>query len=807
MVGTTGRMALRSSALALVLMASAGVAHAQGVSRIVVEGNQRVEDQTVRDYLTIQPGQAATADRLDESLKALFATGLFEDVEISRQGGALVVRVTENAVINTINFEGNRRIKDDALQGAVQSQSQGVLSRSQVQADVQRVLDLYRARGRFNATVTPEIIPVGQGRVNLAFVISEGRKVGVKRINFIGNERYGDGTLRSKLRTTESNFLSFFKTSDVYDPRRFEADQQILRDFYLNNGYADFRIVSAIADYDASDEAFFITYTVDEGDKYDIGAVDIESNIVNLPGEELRRQVRTDPGDRYNAEDVDKTLEDMTLAVAERGYAFGQVRPRGFRNAEADTVDITYVVEEGPRVYVERINIVGNTRTQDFVIRREFDLAEGDAYNRVLIDRAERRLNNLNYFKRVRIVNEQGSAPDRVVINVYVEEDSTGNIGLGGGWSSADGFVVDASLTERNFLGRGQQIKIGGSLGEERQSVDFSFTEPYFLGRRISAGFDVFYRTQDLQDVSSYNYTLYGGGLRLGLPITEDLGLQLRYRLSEISIEDVPPTASPIILQYDDETFISSAVGYSLVYSTLDSTVNPRNGFYANFSQDLTGLGGDVNLINSGVDLRAYREVYPDIIGFLRLTGGYVSGFGGDEVRTFDGFTKGGETVRGFDSGGISPRSQTFTATSPDGIIGGAVGATGYAAATAEAQFPLGPLTRTVGIRGAVFADAGTTFGSVDVPECYDRGTFDAQGNQITEGVGEVGSTSRADCIGRGFTATEVIGTDAALRASVGASLIWESPFGPLRVDAAVPLAEEDFDETQVVRFGAYRSF
>ena len=390
--GSTGRAALRSSAIALVLLASAGAANAQAVSRVIVEGNQRIDDQTVRDYLTIKPGQAATASRLDDSLKALFATGLFEDVELTRQGGALIVRVTENAVINAINVEGNRRIKDDAIEAVIQSRSQGALSRNQVQADVQRVLDLYRARGRFNATVTPQVIPVGQGRVNLAFVVQEGRKVGVKRINFIGNDRYGDGTLRSKLRTTESNLLSFLKTSDVYNPAVFEADQEALRKFYLNNGYADFRIISAVADYDAADEAFYITYTIEEGDRYEIGAVDIESNIVNLPGEELRREVRTDPGDRYSAEDVDKTLEDMTLAVAEKGYAFGQVRPRGFRDPQTDRVNITYVVEEGPRVYVERINIVGNTRTQDFVIRREFDLAEGDAFNRVLVDRAKRRL-------------------------------------------------------------------------------------------------------------------------------------------------------------------------------------------------------------------------------------------------------------------------------------------------------------------------------------------------------------------------------------------------------------------------------
>ncbi len=800
-IGRSSRAALRSSALVLALMASTSIASAQGVSRIVVEGNQRVEAETVRSYLTVSPGQAATAGRLDDSLKALFATGLFEDVELTRRGGALVVRVVENPVINAINFEGNRRIKDDALEAAVESRSQGVLSRSQVQADVQDVLELYRRRGRFNATVTPEIIPVGNNRVNLAFVVTEGRKVGVKRINFIGNERYGDGTLRSKLLTTESNLLSFLKSSDVYDPDRFNADQERLRRFYLKNGYADFRIVSAVADYDASDEAFFITYTIDEGDKYTVSEVGIESNIVDLDGEDLRREVRTDAGDRYNAEDVEKTLEDMTLAVAEKGYAFARVRPRGFRDPDTDEVQLTYVVEEGPRVYVERINIVGNTRTQDFVIRREFDLAEGDAYNRVLVDRAQRRLENLKYFKRVRIANEQGSAPDKIVLNVFIEEDSTGNLGLGGGWSSGDGFVVDASLTERNFLGRGQQIKIGGSLGEERQSIDFSFTEPYFLGRKISAGFDLFYRQQELQDVSSYNYDLIGGGLRFGLPITEEIGLQLRYRLSQIEIKDVPSTASPIILQYADESFLSSSVGYSLVYNSLDSTVNPRNGLYLSFGQDISGLGGDVNLISSAADLRGYYEVYPDIIGFLKLTGGHVAGFGDQEVRTFDGFTKGGETVRGFKTGGISPRSVSYTTGAPNGVTGNAVGATGFLAATAEVQFPLGPLTRTIGLRGALFADAGTTFGNIDVPECFDTV------NRV-----EVKNTGRAACIAKPgalgqFVATDVIGTDAALRASVGGSLLWESPFGPLRVDVAYPLAEEDFDETQLVRFGAYRAF
>src|SRR5437763_559035 len=467
---------------------------AQTASSIVVEGNRRVESDTIRSYFRVGPGERLDALKVDEGVKALFATGLFADVRPSFQGNRLIITVVENAVISRIQFEGNKRVKDEQLTQEIQSKPRGALSRATVQSDVQRIVEIYRRNGRYDVRVEPKIIDRPNNRVDLVFEINEAGKTTVKDIEFVGNRAYSGWRLRDVIKTGQSNILSFLKNNDLYDPDRIESDRELLRRFYLKNGYADVRIVSAVAEFDPRRNGFVLTFTIEEGDRYVFGPIDIQSGVRDVDAVALRKQLRFSAGGVYNAELVEKTTEEMTIEVSKRGYAFAQVRPRGDRNFETHQISIVFVIEEGARAYIERINIRGNTRTRDNVIRREFDIAEGDAYNRVLIDRAERRLKNLSYFKTVKITNEPGSAPDRVVVNVDVEEQSTGEFSVSGGYSTADGIIGEVSVAERNLLGRGLYAKVSASYGSHTRGGDFSFVEPYLMGYRISFGFDVFAR-------------------------------------------------------------------------------------------------------------------------------------------------------------------------------------------------------------------------------------------------------------------------------------------------------------------------
>ncbi|HEY6381758.1 MAG TPA: outer membrane protein assembly factor BamA, partial [Pseudolabrys sp.] len=449
-----------------VTVASSGAAVAQTVSSIVVEGNRRVEADTVRSYFRPGPGGRIGPEQEDEALKALLATGLFSDVRISRSGGRIVVTVVENPVINRVAFEGNKKAKDEQLSAEVQSKPRGTLSRPTVQADVQRIIEIYQRTGRFDISVTPKIIELPNNRVDLVFEIREGEKTGVKDLRFVGAQAFSHFRLKEVIKTSQSNWLSFLQTTDIYDPDRVEADRDLLRRFYLKHGYADVRIVSAVGEYDPNIKGFIVTFTIDEGSQYRVGTVEVLSNVRAIDPAVLRSQLKLSAGSVYNADLVEKSVEAMTIQAARQGYAFANVRPRGERNFEAKTINLAFVVEEGARAYIERINIRGNTRTRDYVIRREFDLGEGDAYNRALIDRAERRLKNLNYFKTVKITNEPGSAPDRVVINVDVEEQATGELSVSGGYSTADGFIAEVSVADRNLMGRGNLGKASVTYGE-----------------------------------------------------------------------------------------------------------------------------------------------------------------------------------------------------------------------------------------------------------------------------------------------------------------------------------------------------
>src|SRR5664279_3337390 len=509
---------------------------AQTVASIQVEGNRRVELETIRSYFKPGPGGHLGQAQIDDGLKALIETGLFQDVRISQAGGRLIVTVIENPVIGRIAFEGNKKVKDEQLSAEIQSKPRGTLSRPMVQSDAQRIAEIYRHSGRYDIRVTPEIIEQPNNRVDLIFTITEGSKTGVKSIDFVGNSFYSSYRLKDVIKTRESNLLSFLGGADVYDPDRIEADRDLIRRYYLKHGFADVQVVAALTEYDPERKGFMVTFKIEEGQQYRVASVNFASSIGALDGNTLRNFSRVNVGSLYNAEALEKSVEEMQIEASRRGFAFATVRPRGDRNFEAHTVTITFAIDEGPRTYIERINVRGNTRTRDYVIRREFDLAEGDAYNRALVDRAERRLKNLDFFKSVKITTEPGSSSDRVILIVDLEEKSTGDFSVSGGYSTTDGALAEVSISERNFLGRGLFAKASVTYGQYARGYSLSFVEPYLLDYRVALGLDFFQRQQLANSYISYGTSTLGFSPRLGFALREDLSLQVRYSIYQQKI-------------------------------------------------------------------------------------------------------------------------------------------------------------------------------------------------------------------------------------------------------------------------------
>jgi outer membrane protein insertion porin family len=780
---------LAGPAVATFSVAMPTVAVAQGASAIVVEGNRRVEADTIRSYFR-RAGNTLDEGTVNEALKELYATGLFQDVRINRAGGRIVVTVVENPVINRVAFEGNKKVKDEQLGTELQSKPRGTLSRPQVQADTQRIIEMYRRNGRFDVRVEPKIIELPNNRVDLVFEVTEGNKTGVKKIRFVGNTAYSDYRLKDVIRTGETNLLSFLKNNDIFDPDRIEADRELLRRFYLKHGYADIRIVAAVGEFDPAVQGFIVTFTIDEGDLYRFGAVDIVSNVAVVDSVALRGRLKAVPGAVYNAEAVEKTVEDLSVEVAKRGYAFANIRPRAERDFSTHVINVAFGIEEGLRAYIERLNIRGNIRTRDYVIRREFDLAEGDAYNRALIDRAERRLKNLQYFKTVKITNEPGSAPDRVVVNVDVEEQSTGEFSIAGGYSTADGFMGEVSIGERNLLGLGQYAKASLQYGQRARGFELSFAEPFFLGYRLAAGIDLFAKQSFASNYVSYDSRTVGASTRLGFSLREDLGIQLRYSIyrQEVSLptqyNDCSLTFTPAMGCYaNGEASLAirkelaggpvnvSMLGYSIIHNSLDSNKSPTSGVFAEFKQDIAGVGGDVNFIRSSIDSRSYYEAFADIVGVLRLQAGNITGWGNRDLRMLDHFQLGPTLVRGFAPSGLGPRDITAN------TLNDALGGTNYWGASVEFQVPFYFLPKDSGVRGAVFADAGSLWG-------YKGPTSFPQ-------TGE----------------TLLVDDSNVVRSSVGAGLIWDSPFGPLRFDYSFPITKGPYDRIQQFRFGGGTKF
>ena len=778
-------------------VASSGAAQAQSVNSIVVQGNRRVEAATIRTYFRPGPGGRLGPAQIDDAIKGLYATGLFSDVHISHARGRLVVTVAENPVINQVVFEGNKKAKDAQLQAEVQSKARGTLSKPKVQADVQRIIQVYHGTGYYDVTVVPQIIELPNNRVNLVFKITEGKKTVVREINFVGVHAFGQNRLKRVIKTTEANWLAFLQTTDIYDPDRVEADRDLLRRFYLKHGYADVRIVSAVGEYDPAKKGFVITFKIDEGPQYHIGSVDVISNVHALDPNLLRNEVKLAPGNIYNADLVQKSVEAMTIEAAKSGYAFANVRPRGARDFKRRLINLVFVVNEGTRAYIERINIHGNTRTRGYVIRREFDIGEGDPYNRALIDRAERRLKNLNYFKTVKITNEPGSAPDRVIIDVNVVEKPTGEFSISGGYSTTDGFISQVSIADRNLMGRGQFARASFSYGQYSQGFNLSYVEPYLLGYRMAGGIDVFGKRNQSTSYVSYNSNTLGTKLRLGFALTEELALQPYYSIyrQDISLPSqyncwpasstCHPASLPARLELAQGPVTVSLVGATTTYNTLDNVNVPTSGIYAKLSNDLAGVGGDVNFIRTTGEVRNYYEVLPDVVGVLKLQGGHVGPWGGQSLRMLDHFFMGPNLVRGFQPSGIGPRD--LTAGTTNDALGGSL----YWGASLEFQTPLYFLPREIGMKLAAYADAGNL--------------WDYQGP--TSGSAPTGSPVQ----------TLLVGLDSPtdIRSSVGVGLIWDSPIGPLRFDLAYPLSKycsnaggvQVCDRTQIFRFSGGTKF
>lgn len=753
---------------------------AQPILNIQVEGNQRVEADTILSYVLIQPGEVADPRLINLSIQTLHGTTLFSDIRIALDGPNMVIFVEENPIVNRVVLEGNRALADDKITDEIELQARAIFTRSRVQSDVQRILQVYRQSGRFAAQVTPKIVELPQNRVDLVFEISEGPVTGVRRIAFVGNQAYSDSRLSDEIVTTEARWWRFFSSNDNYDPDRIEFDREQLRTFYKDRGYADFRVTSVVAELTPDQSDFYVTFVMDEGERYDFGEIVVETGIDELNTEYLESIVPTQPGQLYNGSLIESAVDQLTFAAGAAGYAFVDISPRVVTNREDQTVDVRYVIEESPRVYIERIDVVGNTRTLDRVIRRELDIVEGDAFNQALLQVSRARVGQLGFFEDVEVEPYQGSAPDRARVEVRVTEQPTGELAFGAGFSSTDAFLVDFSISERNLRGRGQFLRFRVSASSRRQQIDIRFTEPRFLDRNLAAGFDLFQVRSDFSREASFETQSTGFTLRAGFPLTRAVQAGVNYTLRTDEVNVFGGVSDSI--ERAAGSRVTSLLGYSLSWNRLDDVREPSNGFRLAFNQDFAGIGGDVRYIRTEIQAGWYKNVLRDDIVFS-VTGdsGYLFSWGGDSARINDRFFKGGNTFRGFETAGIGPRVVARRdEPDPDGdefISGDALGGNFYAVGAAELSFPLG-LPEQYGIRGSLFTEVGTLGLLPD-------------DDQIIEGAQ-----------GSPFTVDRL-----APRASAGLSVFWDSPFGPVRFDFAHAFVKEDYDRARFFRFSTRTGF
>lgn len=732
------------------------------ISAIRIEGNQRIEEGTVRSYMLVQPGDLFDSERLDRSLKALYATGLFADVNLRREGNTLVVHVAENPIVNRVVFEGNRKIPDDQLRPDLQLRPRSVFTSALAQLDRQKILDQYAKKGRFGARVEPKIIQLDQNRVDLVFEITEGDSTYVSRIAFVGNQAFSEARLKEVIGSREEAFWRFLSSSDSYDPERVNFDKELLRRFYLRNGYADVDITNAAAELAPDRSAFFLTFKINEGERYRVGDITVKSSLRNLDGETLRRLVVQGKGDWYDGDAVESTVQAITDEVQTRGYAFVDVKPQISRDKDKHTVDLVFDVGEGPRVYVERIDITGNLRTKDNVIRREFRLAEGDAFNAALVRRSRQRLEDLGYFTSVAVNSQPGSAPDKAIINTAIEEKATGELTIGGGYSTDAGALANLGLHERNLIGTGIDAGINTVLAQKRTQVDFSITDPYFLNRNLVASLNLFAVQNNNQSTASYNERRVGASASLGYEFSDHLRQAWTYSIVQRSIYSVDSTAS-LYVQDEAGTSLLSQVGQTLTLDYRDSKVDPKTGFILRGGTDFAGLGGNVHYVRTKVDGTYYipleRFTHNADWGITVSGGsGYLFNLGQQE-RIIDRFFLGGDNLRGFQSGGAGPHA----------INGGdSLGGRFIWTQSTELKFPL-PVSADLGIAGRAFVD-----------------------------VGALSSASKTTRTGVKIAVAD----DPSPRLGAGVGISWRTPFGLINLDIAPFVIKKHYDQTQFFRFG-----
>ena len=732
------------------------------IGEIIVKGAQRIEIETIKSYMAVVPGDPFDAERINQSLKNLYATGLFSDVVLQREEEGLIVTVTENSLVNRIAFEGNNEIKDEDLRKQIQSKERVVYTRARAQQDAQTLVELYRRTGWFAATIEPKIIRLEQNRVNLVFEINEGDQTSINRIAFIGNRNFSDSNLREIITTQESRWYRFFASNDSYDPDRLAFDQEQLRKYYLNEGYADFSVSSAVAELTEDQKSFFITFTVKEGARYRFGKINLDTQIPDLDIASLREVLTSQEGEWYDAEEVEISISRLTDRLGTFGYAFVDIRPRVERDEENRLINLTYEIGEGPKVFVERINIRGNGQTIDEVIRREFRLAEGDAFNTSKLRRSRQRIESLGYFGKVDIQTNPGSSEDRTIIDVEVEEKSTGDLSFGVAYSTSDGVVGKIGIKERNFMGKGQELRLNYQGSKQTQNIDLGFTEPYFLDRPLSAGFDLFRSTRDSQNSSSYSQAETGGGLRIGYSISERLAQSFRYTLKSVNIKDVKDTASEHI-KNQKGTNVLSELSSTLVYDKRDNIFRPGDGYFSRLTTDFAGIIGDVAYTRFRMDSGYYLTLLEDVVMSFKLEAGTIFGIGKD-IRLSDRFFLGSNEIRGFSVSGLGPR---------DRETNDSIGGTSYYSAVLELKFPVG-FPDELGVKGRAFIDAGSLFGL----------------NSIKI------ENKKA-----------IAGDSASPRTSIGLGIGWVSPFGPINLDYAFPITKESSDIVEKFRISFGTNF
>ena len=745
----------------------------EGAIRAVqVEGNQRVEAGTIRSYMLVGPGDSFDPDRIDRSLKALYATGLFQDVALRRVGNDLVVKVAENPIVNRISFEGNRKLNDEQLTPELQLRSRAVFTPQLAQADRQRLLDRYAKGGRFGATVEPKIVRLDQNRVDVIFEITEGDTTLISRIAIVGNHAYSETRLREVISSREQAIYRILGTSDQYDPEHIGFDKELLNRFYFKNGYADFEVMNATAELTPDRRAFFVTFTIKEGEQYSIGKVSIDSKLRNLPGEQLSGQLQIQPGDVYDGDAVDRTVTAIQDEVGNRGFAFVDVKPRIARNRESHTVDLVFDVTEGPRVFVERIDIEGNTRTQDKVIRREFRFAEGDAFNAAAVRRTRTRLTDLGYFNSAVLSPSPGSAPDRAIVTARIDEKATGELTLGGGYSTDAGALVNAGLRERNLVGTGIDANVNGVLAQKRSEVQLAATDPYFLDRNLVAGFDLFLVRNNNQDIANYSERRTGGDIRLGYEFNDHLRQAFTYSLVSRNIYDVRSGASIYITDQAGQSILSQ-IGQTLTLDYRDSRTDPHDGFIVRLGTDFAGLGGDARYIRAKLDGSYFFPLEqftgdPDWSVVVSAGGGYLEPLGKQE-KIIDRFFLGGDNLRGFQSAGAGPHSSPVA---PDYATDSLGGRLIYTQST-ELRFPL-PISADLGLSGRAFVDVGSL--------SQVNGLRDPTTGLIIKPI-----------------------DDAGPRVGAGVGVSWKTPFGLINIDIADAVVKKKYDQTQLLIRNVYK--